>query len=168
MSYLKDVYTGVYIECKNELIFKFKCTKICSNKCSNKEYDVDMDFCPKCGKRLKEIKIKNGLQHKIEFEIPDELIDIMIDINAGGLKIDKDIYINNSDVGRVCVEELSDIKVFEIYNLNGIIDYNKFVFIKQIDDFLKDDACYSFLQLCINAYKVENVSLKFGTIIYYS
>lgn len=96
--------------------------------------------------------------HKIQFDLTEELEDIMIDINQQGLKIDKDIYISNSDTGQIRCKEFSDIEVFET---------NPEIIGKCYVDFTNDKDCDLFLEHCEKTYGIENVKVKFGTIVYY-
>jgi len=155
MSYSKEIYTGIYIECNNPLVPYF----IYGKKCCDTAYGSDSKFCSVCGKELQEEKQDSKrLKHKIQFEIPDELEDVMIDTNPQGLQIDKDIYVSNSDVGQIRCEELSDIEVFEV-------DSDKIR--KCFDSFYFDKDCIMFYDECIKQYGKENLEVKFGTVVYY-
>lgn len=166
MSYSKDVYVGVYIECKNELLSKFKKVKICQSKCNNDEYPIKMNFCPNCGKLLQENEIPNGTRWKINLEIPEELEDVMRDVNQQGLKMDSDIYISNSSLGQMYSIGECEIETYPIY-VNKLPENVTPIHLKFIEDFLSNKQCYEFLQLCMDIYGSENVDLKFGTIVYY-
>jgi len=171
MGYSKQIYVGVYIECKNEFITDFRTTKMCRDLCTDEEQELHLNFCPFCGGELSERKIENGTKQKIQLDIPDWLEDVMYDINQQGSKIDKDIYVSNLEVGNLQSIELgnSGVEIFELSNLNFLSGpFDKSVKSKCYKEFVENEELNSFLNLCIRTYGDENVDLKFGVLVYYS
>jgi hypothetical protein len=172
MSYSKEVYVGVYIECKNPSSFKFegyRSVVICPNEYHDEEYtDLRLKFCPLCGEEMEHADREYYRNSKVYLQIPEWLEDVMLNINQIGIECDKDIYIVNSDICNIKCDDLEHSLVFELDYFHSYLEpFSENKIIKYYEEFTSNDKCMEFLELCRSIYGDQNVFLKFGTIVYY-
>jgi len=168
MSTYKEVYVGVYVECKNELKEKLETIKRCTNlQCATIYKDENIKFCGLCGSPVvNEMRNTGEYINKISsIDVPNELVDTLTEIYAYSPS-NKDIYVSNTGIGKIEYEESGDRNIFELYDFNK--ENNLLL---KINDtfraFITDPDCMKFCNLLKKEYGEENVTIKFGTIVYW-